>query len=228
MEDIVTAQKALIDGLGIRHLAAVAGRSYGGFQAFAWGYLYREFVNRLIVVSSGPRSSQKPHAVRELLARFAAAPNWNGGWYYGHDGGIVSTMTALRVATLKRYGIEAELAKKYPERAARDAAIHRLAEGWARDFDANSMLTLLRAQIRFNAEPHFDQITAKVLYVLVSSDELYPPTLAPGVMGKLKAAGVDATYFMLDSPYGHDATTPDAAKWAPILSRFLAHTAAVR
>lgn len=223
VEDIVTAQKALIDALGVRHLAAVAGRSYGGFQAFAWGYLYREFVNRLIVVSSGPRSSQKPHADRELLARFAADPNWNGGWYYDH-GGIVATMIALRVATLKRYGIEAKLAEEYPEPAAREAAIRKLAEGWGRNFDANGMLALLRAQIRFNAELHFDRIRAKVLYVLVSSDELYPPTLAPGVMAKLQAAGVDATYFMLDSPYGHDASTPDAAKWAPILKEFLANT----
>src|SRR5258706_4090070 len=61
VEDIVTAQKALIDALGIKHLAAVAGRSYGGFQVFAWGYLYPELVERLVVVSSGPRSSQKPY-----------------------------------------------------------------------------------------------------------------------------------------------------------------------
>lgn len=68
VEDIVTAQKALIDGLGIAHLAAVAGRSYGGFQVFAWGYLYPAFVNRLVVVASGPRSSQRPHADRELFS----------------------------------------------------------------------------------------------------------------------------------------------------------------
>jgi homoserine O-acetyltransferase len=124
---------------------------------------------------------------------------------------------------LKRYGIEAKLAKEYPDSAAREAAIRDLATAWGRNFDANGMLALLRAQIRFNAEPHFDRIRARVLYVLVSSDELYPPTLAPGVMAKLREAGVDATYFMLDSPYGHDATTPDAAKWAPTLKEFLAN-----
>ena len=227
IEDIVTAQKALVDALGIRHLVAVAGRSYGGFQVFAWGYLYPEFVGRLVVVSSGPRSSQTPRAERELLARFAADPNWNGGWYYDH-GGIVPTMTALRIETLQRYGVEAELAKEYREPAAREAALHKLAAGWGRNFDANGMLRLLRAQLRFDAEPHFDRIRAKVLYVLVNSDGLYPPALAPGVMAKLHAAGVAATYFMLDSPYGHDATTPDAAKWAPTLTGFLGHPAPAR
>ncbi len=34
VRDIVAAQKALLDMLGVRHLAAVAGPSYGGYQAF--------------------------------------------------------------------------------------------------------------------------------------------------------------------------------------------------
>ena len=81
--------------------------------------------------------------------------------------------------------------------------------------------SLLRAQMRFDAEHDFQKILAKCLYVLVTSDKLYPPTLAPAVMAKLKAAGVDATYSELDSPYGHDATTPDAARWAPALAEFI-------
>jgi homoserine O-acetyltransferase len=96
-----------------------------------------------------------------------------------------------------------------------------MAEGWALNFDPNGMLALLRAQMRFDAEPHLQKMKAKVLYVLVSTDRLYPPTLAPALMGKFKAAGVDASYFLLDSPYGHNATTPDAAKWAPALTTFL-------
>ncbi|MGH7778934.1 MAG: hypothetical protein ACREQR_03800 [Candidatus Binataceae bacterium] len=32
--DIVTAQHALLDALGVRHLIAVAGPSYGGYQTF--------------------------------------------------------------------------------------------------------------------------------------------------------------------------------------------------
>ena len=31
------AQKALLDGLGVKHLVAVAGPSFGGYQAFQWG-----------------------------------------------------------------------------------------------------------------------------------------------------------------------------------------------
>jgi homoserine acetyltransferase len=41
-------------------------------------------------------------------------------------------------------------------------------------------------------------------------------------MAALHAAGVEATYEELDSPYGHLAPGADAAKWAPVLARFLA------
>jgi homoserine acetyltransferase len=36
LTDIVTAQHRLLGHLGVRHLRAVAGPSYGGFQAFQW------------------------------------------------------------------------------------------------------------------------------------------------------------------------------------------------
>ena len=34
--DIVRAQRLMLDDLGVRHLIAVAGQSFGGFQAFQW------------------------------------------------------------------------------------------------------------------------------------------------------------------------------------------------
>jgi homoserine O-acetyltransferase len=45
--------------------------------------------------------------------------------------------------------------------------------------------------------------------------------LAPGVIGGLKAAGVDASYFELVSDHGHLASGADAAKWAPALAAFI-------
>jgi homoserine O-acetyltransferase len=40
-------------------------------------------------------------------------------------------------------------------------------------------------------------------------------------MQRLKAAGVDADYFLLDSDYGHSATGRDAHQWAPRLRQFM-------
>ena len=67
----------------------------------------------------------------------------------------------------------------------------------------------------------FGDIKSKVLYVLSQTDRLFPPELAAGVMQALKAAGVDADYFLLDSEYGHSASGLDAGKWAPRLRLFM-------
>jgi homoserine O-acetyltransferase/O-succinyltransferase len=53
------------------------------------------------------------------------------------------------------------------------------------------------------------------------SDKLFPPDIAPGLTQGLKAAGVDADYFLPDSDYGHSASGLDADKWAPRLKQFM-------
>ena len=60
-----------------------------------------------------------------------------------------------------------------------------------------------------------------MLYVLSRSDKLFPPSIAPAVMVKLKAAGVDATYFEIDSEKGHLASGADWNKWDRVLRDFL-------
>ena len=102
-------------------------------------------------------------------------------------------------------------------------------------FDANSLLTLAKALRGFDVTAQLGKIKSKVLYVLSRTDKLFPPELAASVMPALKAAGVDADYFLLDSEYGHSASGLDAHKWAPRLREFMempldeaaAHTPAI-
>jgi len=217
--DIVAAQKHLLDALGVRHLVAVAGPSYGGFQAFQWAVDYPDFMHAVVPVVTALRS---PVArIEPLLAQLGADPNWNGGDYYDR-GGVLATTTAMREETLRGYGLEAALAERFPDPAARAAELHRIARAWAAQFDANSLVILRKAMLRYDLAAQLDRIRARVLYVLSSTDALFPPTLAPEVMGKLRAAGVAAEYVELDSPYGHLASGIDAAKWAPRLATFMA------
>ncbi|MBU6498457.1 MAG: alpha/beta fold hydrolase [Rhodospirillales bacterium] len=218
--DIVAAQRALLERLGVRHLAAVAGPSYGGFQAFQWAVDFPDFVDAIVPAVSAPRRPDG-HDMDALEARLARDPGWNGGHYYA-TGGVDATMTDIRVETLRRYGIEADLMARFPDPAARDAEIRRIAGGWARAFDANSLLVLGRALLDFDLTPRFPSIRARVLYALSRTDSVFPPTLAPGVMAALRAAGVRATYVEIDSELGHMASGADAAKWAPALAAFMA------
>lgn len=217
--DIVTAQKALLERLGVAHLVAVVGPSYGGFQAFQWAVTFPEFMDAIIPVVSAPRRPGDNN-IGKLLERFGADPNWNGGHYY-EKGGIRGTMVALRVETLQRYGAEEQLAAAFPEKVARDAEIIRQAGAWADAFDAHSMLVLGRAANGYDVTGSLGRIRARVLYVLSRTDSIFPPSLAPDVMARLKAVGVDARYVEIDSEHGHLASGTDAAKWAPDLKAFM-------
>jgi len=144
-----------------------------------------------------------------LQATLSKDPNWNGGDYYDR-GGVLETMIQIRTATLKSYGIETRLKDTITDPAQIDAAIREEAARWARGFDANSLIILAKALRGFDVTAQFDRIKAKVLYVLSRTDRLFPPEIAPGVMQGLKAAGVDADYFLLDSAYGHSASGLEA------------------
>jgi homoserine O-acetyltransferase len=207
--DIVTAQHRLLEHLGVRHLRAVVGPSYGGFQAFQWAVTFPNDMDGIVPVVSSPRAPGRDR-VATLLVRFARDPNWNGGDYYG-TAGMGATMQALRIETLKGYGMNAD----------REAELSRLAAAWANEFDANSLLILGRAMESFDVTSELTRIRVPVLYVLSRTDALFPPSLAPGVMDSLRSAGVDATYFEIDSDKGHLASGADAAKWAPALRQFM-------
>lgn len=83
-------------------------------------------------------------------------------------------------------------------------------------------MTLRRASTPFDASRDFDTVRAKVLYVLSRTDKLFPPSIAPGVMDTLATARIDARYVEIDTEFGHTASGPEWAKWAPALRDFLA------
>ena len=228
IRDIVAAQKALLDSLGVKHLVAVAGPSYGGYQAFQWAVAYPDFMDAVVPVNTAPwASANTDKQLAEMQARLATAPEWNGGRYYG-SAECKDVLTRIRIETLKRYGIEASLARRGVAPAQYEFAIRELAANWARNWDANSLLILRRALLGFDTRPEFAKIKAKVLYVLCRTDALFPPKIAPGVMRALDDAGVKARYFELDSDLGHSSSGPEHAKWSPVLRKFLAPLVARR
>jgi homoserine O-acetyltransferase len=220
--DIVRTQRALLDHLGIAKLVAIVGPSYGGIQAFQWAVDFPGDVRGIAAVVTAPivpRERAEGNVAR-LLATLSQDPNWNSGDYYDH-GGVLESLIQIRSATLKTYGIETRLRDTLSDPAEIEAAIRKEAAQWAREFDANSLLILAKALRGFDVTKRLAEIKAKVLFVLSRTDKLFPPELASAVMPALKAAGVDADYFLLDSEYGHSASGRDWEKWAPRLREFM-------
>ena len=220
--DIVATQKALLDHLGIERLVAIVGPSYGGFQAFQWAVDHPGMMKGIAAIVTAPMVPRERSEgnVQRLLATLSKDPNWNGGDYYDR-GGVLESMIQIRIATLKTYGIETRLRDTMSDPEQIEAAIRAEATRWASGFDANSLIILAKALRGFDVTAQFSKIRSKVLYVLSRTDKLFPPELAASVMPGLKAAGVDADYFLLDSEYGHSATGRDAHKWAPRLRQFM-------
>ena len=91
--DMVRTERAFLDELGIERLAAVAGGSLGGMQAFEWAILYPDQVDAIVAIAS-THAIQPQGVAWNAIARNAitADPDWQGGHYYGTgrrpDGGM--------------------------------------------------------------------------------------------------------------------------------------------
>jgi homoserine O-acetyltransferase len=221
MRDIVTAEKLLVDSLGLKHLVAVIGPSMGGFQSFQWAASYPGFMKAIVPSVTAPRSPAGLDRLEALQTRLASDPNWNGGWYYD-KGGIARTLEELRFETLMAYGQNEILAETMPDSKAREAAIRANAQAWAQIYDGHSMVTLRKAIGSFDITGEYAKLKGtKVLYVQSPSDKLFDIALSPGYVSDMRKAGIDVTYVELPSDKGHMASHADAALWAPILGAFL-------
>ena len=80
--DMVRTERAFLDELGIERLAAVAGGSLGGMQAFEWSILYPDQIDTVVAIASThalhPQGMAWNAIAREAIMR---DPAWRGGHY---------------------------------------------------------------------------------------------------------------------------------------------------
>ncbi|CCM01712.1 uncharacterized protein FIBRA_03777 [Fibroporia radiculosa] len=99
--DMVRAQFALLDHLGIEKLYASVGSSMGAMQSLAAGWLYPERVGKVVSISGTARSS--PSAIAMRFAQrsvLMADPNWNNGFYYDGLPPHTGMKLARQIATI--------------------------------------------------------------------------------------------------------------------------------
>jgi homoserine O-acetyltransferase len=91
-------------------------------------------------------------------------------------------------------------------------------------FDANSYLAILRTMetwdpLHGHASPAeaFSRIGARLSFVGISSDWLFPPDSVRNFADKIRAAGVDADYREMTTGHGHDAFLAEQAELVALL-----------
>jgi len=95
-------------------------------------------------------------------------------------------------------------------------------------FDANSYVCVSRAidlhdisRGYGSMEEAYRRIKARCLLIGIRSDFLFPPASIRRTVEELRAAGVCAKYWEMDSDYGHDAFLEEQTKLQEPLRKFL-------
>lgn len=230
VRDMVRLQYALLRKLGVRSLASVSGGSLGGMQVLEWMVSYPEFVRSAI-----PIGASLAHTVQgiayNLVGREAIMldPAWEEGNYY--DTGRVPErgLAIARMVGMITYQSEESMRRKfdrqredgsdasYYRHGARfqiESYLHYQGACLVKRFDANSYLTLSRAMDLHDVGYGRGGTEAalactgeqtRTLVIGISSDILFPTHLQRETVERLKALGRDASYFEVNSPWGHDA-----------------------
>ncbi|MEN9538028.1 MAG: Homoserine O-acetyltransferase [Pseudomonadota bacterium] len=209
LEDIVAVQHRLLQALGVRHLRAVLGPSYGGWQALQWALSFPDEVDAIGVIASDFRHPIGQSKATQI-ARLSQSPQWHGGWYYD-TGGMAETLLALRLQTLQNYGLETLYEQRYPDPAQRRAAMEAPARAWSQQFDANSMVVLAAAAEHFDVASRVEAIRARTLLVQCNTDKVFPASEESRAL--LARVSAPTRYVELDSPYGHMASGVEIARW---------------
>jgi homoserine O-acetyltransferase/O-succinyltransferase len=233
--------------LGLERLAAVAGGSLGGMQAFVWAVLYPDQVGAIVPIAS--THALRPQGIAwNAIARnsITADPDWQGGHYYGTGRApargmgvarMVGHMTYLSAQALGtkfgrrlQHGSEIRYVLEAPEFEIESYLRHQ-ADNFVKRFDANTYLYTSRALSYFDLAREFGagdlsaavrRIKARTLLISFSSDWLYPPGDAEQLAAALEAAGKSVDLHVIDAPYGHDCFLLEEARQTPIIRRFLA------
>jgi homoserine O-acetyltransferase len=245
--DMVRTQRAFLDELGIERLAAVAGGSLGGMQAFEWAILYPDQVDAIIPIAS-THAVQPQGVAWNAIARNAitADPAWQGGHYYGSgrkpDAGMgiarmVGHITYLSARSFgEKFGRRLQFADdiRYtltePEFEV-ESYLRYQADAFVKRFDANTYLYTSRALTYFDLARQYGNgslvealrpLLARTLLIAFSSDWLYPPAASEDVADALRTLGRDVELHVIDAPYGHDCFLLEEARQTPMIQRFLA------
>jgi len=240
--DMVAAQLALLDHLGVRVLAAAVGGSMGGMQVLQLAATAPDRVRAAVVIASAARHSAQNIAFHEVGRQaIMADPEWRGGAY--GDKPPAAGLSVARMAAHITYLSEAGLTEKFGRRLQDREALgfgfdaEFQVESYLRHqglsfvdrFDANSYLYITRAMDYFDlAAPHDGRLAdafrgTRTRFALVSftSDWLYPTSESRRIVRALNAAGAEVSFVELDSPHGHDAFLLDTPELNRVVDGFL-------
>ena len=246
MRDMVHAERAFLEALGIGRVHAIIGGSMGGARTLEWTLLYPEAVDYALVLAVSARASAWQIGIQTAqITSITQDPDWHGGDYHGTgcapDAGLAA---ARRIAHLtyrgeleidERFGTAAQSGENPlgpyradGERFAVQSYLEHQGTKLTKRFDAASYVTLTEALNRHDVgrgrgglNKALASSTVPTMIVGVDTDILYPYHQQEHLsrnLGNLLAMA------KLSSPVGHDAFLVEARQMDRILRNFISLT----
>ncbi len=249
--DMVRAQKAVVDSLGIERLLCVAGGSMGGMQVLEWAARYPDRLVSALPIACSARHTAQNIAFNEVGRQaIMADPDWAEGDYLAR--GLVPRrgLSVARMTAHITYLSEGALHRKFGRRLQDrnrvtfgfdadfqvESYLRHQGSSFVDRFDANSYLYITRAMDYFDLAAEcggqlaeaFRDSPVRFCVISFTSDWLFPTPESKAVVRALNAAAADVSFVEIESDAGHDAFLLNEPEFISTVHAFLNATATQR
>jgi homoserine O-acetyltransferase/O-succinyltransferase len=249
--DMVRAQIALLDAMGIGDVFLAIGGSIGGMQVLEWTIQARNRVFAAVPIAVAARQSAQNIGFYETGRQaIMADPNWRGGAYLDAgvrpDRGLAVARMAAHITYVSESSLKRKFDRRLQDRQSKtfgfdadfqiESYLRHQGQVFVDRFDANSYLYITRAMDYFDLAAEHGGVTANAFRGLdtrfcvfsFSTDWHYPPEENRDLVRALNAAGCETSYVNIETDKGHDAFFVEEPEFEAGLSGFIDAAAQAR
>lgn len=217
IRDMVDAEVAFSDALGIKKYLLSVGPSLGGMRTLEWAVQFPERVGAICTIGSSAVATGDQIGTASIQIRaIKSDPHFYGGDYYDQERGPNEGLGIARRIAHLTYRTEAEMDVRFGRelqgddtgRYAVESYLDHQAGKLSARFDANTYICLTEAmnshdigRDRGGVATALASITVPVIIVSIDTDRLFPPRLQAEIAELVPRAHELVT---LSSPFGHD------------------------
>ena len=217
IRDMVAAEVAFSDALGIKKYQLAVGPSLGGMRSLEWAVQLPHRVAAICTIGSSAVATGDQIGTCSIQIRaIKTDPHFYGGDYYGKAQGPIEGMGIARRIAHLTYRTEAEMDVRFGRelqgdetgRYAVESYLDHQANKLSHRFDANTYISLTEAMNshdigrgRGGVVAALSGITIPVVVVAIDSDRLFPVRLQAEIA---ELAPLAAPLVTISSPFGHD------------------------
>jgi homoserine O-acetyltransferase len=217
IRDMVAAEVAFTNAMGIKKYKLAVGPSLGGMRALEWAIQHPDRVGAICTIGSSAVATGDQIGTASIQIRaIKTDPHFNNGDYYEQKKGPEEGMGIARRIAHLTYRTEAEMDIRFGRqlqgddtgRYAVESYLDHQAEKLWKRFDANTYIALTEAmnshdvgRDRGGVAAALSTIKIPVIAVGIDTDRLFPVRLQAEIA---ELAPVAEPMVTISSPFGHD------------------------